>query len=880
MSSITVQQAKLDLKLVPKEKRLEIGKCNERLNPGKIQREPIFQVVLNALALTSCYSAFLSLELGHTGEINSLNDVVVDHMHQLWRTFAALNNKKFIWKDNWDDYLINTLRFVFAKEESQIYGAILPECLTSPEMKETQAYQTCIGFATRATPPKIARKFKKPASPKLTTVLVLTETPTRKSKRVKRPAKKSTKTPARGVVIRETPEIPLTKKRKRKKSMRDFHKTHPSGSGTVTKTTLIVAKIKPFATSEGTGVKPGVLDVAEEESSKSEAESWGNDKDDSNNEQVSSDEDNDQEKDNDDDKTQSENELDQPYDDVDIRLNEPVDTDEGFVQEEDIPHTCFEIVSLLDVHVHHEVLSQQTPTHLTVPVSVISESLLVFSIVILQSLPSFTPSPQQSSPTTPPTTKATNPQSVLPNFTSVFRFNNRVTTLEKEVVVLKKDDPLKTQVTALIDEHLDARLGTTKDEFINSLSASITAVLAKVSSQPQSSYEAAATLTEFELKKIFIDKIDKSESYLAALEHRYCYEGLKKSYDLDKIFFSTYGKRKTRKDAKPAKGPKAKESQSSSSKGDNSKSKSFRKSVLLEEPEFDVADFDMPHNQEENPDNDDEPKEKTPEQGQNQSWLMTLTSFVEKPSKTFDEFIRTLIDFSAFIMNDLNINNLTQETLLGPAFRLLKGTRSNYAELEYDFDKCYKALSEKHNWENPKDGDYPFDLTKPLPLVKIRNSQKVPVDYFFNNDLKYLQGGISTIPYMTSLTKTKAAQYDFPGIEDMVPNIWSPVKATYDKHALWGISHLREQHKTFYAYARGLQSKHDVYSTKRILAVTQIEVMRKHGYGYLQEIIVRRADNDLYKFKECEFLRLRINDIEDMLLLVVWNWLTNLSGEH
>ncbi|GKA61609.1 hypothetical protein Tco_0761128, partial [Tanacetum coccineum] len=54
MSSITTQQAKLDLELVPKEKILEIGKCNRRLNPGKIQREPTFQVVLDALALTPC----------------------------------------------------------------------------------------------------------------------------------------------------------------------------------------------------------------------------------------------------------------------------------------------------------------------------------------------------------------------------------------------------------------------------------------------------------------------------------------------------------------------------------------------------------------------------------------------------------------------------------------------------------------------------------------------------------------------------------------------------------------------------------------------------------------------------------------------------------
>ncbi|GJQ93482.1 hypothetical protein Tco_0004621 [Tanacetum coccineum] len=32
-------------------------------------------------------------ELGHTREINSLNDVVVDQMHQPWRTFAALINR-------------------------------------------------------------------------------------------------------------------------------------------------------------------------------------------------------------------------------------------------------------------------------------------------------------------------------------------------------------------------------------------------------------------------------------------------------------------------------------------------------------------------------------------------------------------------------------------------------------------------------------------------------------------------------------------------------------------------------------------------------------------------------------------------------------------
>ncbi|GKE60366.1 hypothetical protein Tco_1510733, partial [Tanacetum coccineum] len=93
----------------------------------------------------------------------------------------------------------------------------------------------------------------------------------------------------------------------------------------------------------------------------------------------------------------------------------------------DIPTTEAEIVSPLDVHVHHEVPSQQTPTLPTIAVSVISESLPVISTVIPQSLQSFTPPPLLSTPIPPPTTEATNPPPTLLDFASVFQFNNRVT---------------------------------------------------------------------------------------------------------------------------------------------------------------------------------------------------------------------------------------------------------------------------------------------------------------------------------------------------------------------------------------------------------------------------------------------------------------------
>nr|GEW55061.1 hypothetical protein [Tanacetum cinerariifolium] len=159
------------------------------------------------------------------------------------------------------------------------------------------------------------------------------------------------------------------------------------------------------------------------------------------------------------------------------------------------------------------------------------------------------------------------------------------------------------------------------------------AVLANESSQPQSTYEVAHSLTEFKLKKILIEKMDKTQSYLTTTPHKECYDGLIKSYDLDKSLFSTYDKayslkrsredkdndedpsagsdrrlkkRKTSKDIEPTKGLKTKESKSGSSKRTKSQSKSSRKSVQAEEPEFKVENFDMPQNQERNLGNHDE----------------------------------------------------------------------------------------------------------------------------------------------------------------------------------------------------------------------------------------------------------------------------------
>nr|GFA25172.1 hypothetical protein [Tanacetum cinerariifolium] len=235
--------------------------------------------------------------------------------------------------------------------------------------------------------------------------------------------------------------------------------------------------------------------------------------------------------------------------------------------------------------------------------------------------------------------------------------------------------------------------------------------LEKASSQPQSTYEAAATLTEFELKKILIDKMNTSKSYLTAPEHQECYDGIIKSYNLDKDFFSSYDVyllKRSRKDKDKNEGSSAGSDQGFK-KRKTAKPQNQPQNVQSEVPEFEVVDTYMPQNQGGNMGNDDDeprkesaskrdwftkptrPQEptdpdwnigKTPKKGQTQSWLMTLvaSSSTDKSLHSFDELMSTLIDFSAYIMNGLNILNLTQETLLGPAFRLFQSAIKQWDE--------------------------------------------------------------------------------------------------------------------------------------------------------------------------------------------------------
>ncbi|GKE78167.1 hypothetical protein Tco_1544287 [Tanacetum coccineum] len=145
-------------------------------------------------------------------------------------------------------------------------------------------------------------------------------------------------------------------------------------------------------------------------------------------------------------------------------------------------------------------------------------------------------------------------------------------------------------------------------------------------------------------------------------------------------------RRKPSKDTEPSKNAKSAESSKATSK---SQPKSTSKSAQAKEIVFEAA-----------------PKH---------DWF----KIPERPPTPDSDWnlMSTPIDFSACVINHLKIDNLTQHHLVGPAFNLLKGTCKSRVELEYNFKECYKAITDRLDWNNPKGKEYPFDLSNPLPLI-------------------------------------------------------------------------------------------------------------------------------------------------------------------
>nr|GEV94313.1 retrovirus-related Pol polyprotein from transposon TNT 1-94 [Tanacetum cinerariifolium] len=378
------------------------------------------------------------------------------------------------------------------------------------------------------------------------------EEPAENPKKAKKPAKKSTIVPTTGVVIRHTPGVSVSKKKvptkvDRGKGMDLLSDAHYLKLLSSQPKVPDESEGKKTGTDEGTGTKPGVPDVPKYQSN-SENESWGDSNDDDDNDDVNDDiskGDDDKAGSNDDEKS-----YEQVIKDARVTLTSSQKTNGSkqssyvssdfaskFLSLDNVPPVIDEVASMMNVKVRHEDSSTQAPQILLVHVTPISETSSVLATTVPPSIQIFTPIPQQSRPALAPTTTLTT--------TSVLEVSHFSTPV----------------IQSAINESLK------------------NVILAKSSSQPKLTYEAATSLTEFELKNILLDKRycndkDQDEDPPAGLDQR-----LKK--------------RKTSKDTKPPKGSKSKDSTSSSSKGTKSQPKSSSKSVQAEEPAFEVADTEM-----------------------------------------------------------------------------------------------------------------------------------------------------------------------------------------------------------------------------------------------------------------------------------------------
>ncbi|GKA75406.1 hypothetical protein Tco_0781784 [Tanacetum coccineum] len=883
----------LDDALVLREQRITIGSCNYRLSTTFKPKEPTFRVALDVLTLTPFYPAFLitaSLpvvymqefwatkfvdppfeeeiltfirELGYPGNIKLLSDVKVDTLPQPWRTFGTIINKclsgkvtgidtlrlsraQILWglyhQEKVDYVYLLWEDLVFQIENKELvkdcYVPFNPENLTNPAMKESEAYKTYHDLATR----------------KGTGVsLGVLDAPTYQS---------------------DDEEISWKSSAEDDDDEENFT-THDDEARQ--------------EEGEEERFDPRVQTPSHVESTDDEEVQGVNIEDDQpTNVQTTQ-------------VTEDTHVIITPV--IPEGQQQSSSVSSGFVSNmlNPRPDTCIDSIFTLNT---------EATSLVDVPVTTIAEPPLV-SATTLPPPPTPLITHMQQTPVPTPTTVLSSSLQDLPNFGSLFGFGHRLKTLEtnfsefkqtnqfakavssipgivdaylankmheavKTVVQLQSDklrdealseneaflnsldDNIKKIIKAQVKQQVKAQVSKILPRIKKTVNEQLEAeVMTRSSTKSKTSHAVAANLSELELKKILIDKMESNKSIHISDEQKNLYKSLVEAYESDKLILDTYEPEST-----SALKEKTSKTTGKSTDGSKSQHKSVGESAHTEKPMYTDKDLEEPAHQEfdigateeqydeetsQHPDWFQKPaKIPTPDRDWNktlpaihgpvQPWLSNLAR-EEGPRESFDELMDTPLDFSAFMMNRLKIDTLTPELLAGPTFELMKGTCKSLVELEYFFEEVYKATTYQLDWHNPKGQQYPRDLRKPLPLIP--NScgrQVIPFDHFINNDLAYLSGGVSSRTYETS----------------------SEVLVNYDKHALWGISHWGRKRQQFYRFAANRESARDVYSKRRIIDVTKLQIMELHGYKNLDWITVRRDDDKLYTFKEGYFKRLRL----------------------
>nr|GFA80926.1 hypothetical protein [Tanacetum cinerariifolium] len=379
----------------------------------------------------------------------------------------------------------------------------------------------------------------------------------------------------------------------------------------------------------------------------------------------------------------------------------------------------------------------------------------------------------------PPTTISSEVVQNLPTFDSVFRFEDRLKSLEANFSEYIQTNPFAEAI---------------------------------------SNIPVAADLSEMEQKKILIEKMEGNKSIQRSDEQRNLYKALVDAYEANKTILDSYRetvilKRRRDDDDDQEEGPSA---------GSDRGSKRQREG---KEPELASAPLETATRSagrsttgfksrqvsaiEETSNSGSCLEQDLPAvQGSTQTWISELAKQADSHS-SFNGLLDTPLEFSNFIINRLRVDTLTPELLTGPTFELMKGSCTSLIEIEYHLEEVYKVTTDQLDWVNPE------------------GRRVIPFAHFIKNDLEYLRGGASSLKYTTSVTKTKAVDYgNIKWIEDLVPrSMWIQEPINYDKHALWGVSHWGRKRQQFYWFAVNRESALDVYSKRRIIAVMDLKIV-------------------------------------------------------
>ncbi|GJV05182.1 hypothetical protein Tco_1338751 [Tanacetum coccineum] len=200
-----------------------------------------------------------------------------------------------------------------------------------------------------------------------------------------------------------------------------------------------------------------------------------------------------------------------------------------------------------------------------------------------------------------------------------------------------------------------------------------------------------------------MDKMEENKSIDRSDVQKNLYIALLEAYNSDKDLLSSYDEQRRlgKEESSRETTQKASKSISSSKGATRSPPKSSAKSNQEEEHEPRVADLEERLHQEFDIGNDVSPVREITKVDE-RLWNPLGSRTPDRTTSLFNEFLVTPIDFSAFMMNRLDIQNLTQDLLTGPTYDLIKHTCKSVVELEYHLEEVFKATNDQLDWHNPE----------------------------------------------------------------------------------------------------------------------------------------------------------------------------------